>query len=90
MPCRLGRDPHMQQAAKIAISLARQNDLYVVLDADGLWLVQNEPDVVKGYKRAVLTPNVVEFARLAESCVSVSLSRTLLPCPFGAMVTAPD
>ncbi|BGP70007.1 hypothetical protein NBRC10513v2_003360 [Rhodotorula toruloides] len=64
----LGRDPHMQLAAKTAISLARQNDLYVVLDADSLWLVQNEPDVVRGYKRAVLTPNVVEFARLAESC----------------------
>ncbi|BGP07560.1 hypothetical protein JCM10049v2_003398 [Rhodotorula toruloides] len=64
----LGRDPHMQLAAKTAISLARENDLYVVLDADGLWLVQNEPDVVRGYKRAVLTPNVVEFARLAESC----------------------
>ncbi|GAA6014068.1 hypothetical protein JCM10207_000226 [Rhodosporidiobolus poonsookiae] len=62
----LGRDEHMQLAARVAIRLARKNDLYIVLDADGLWLVQNDPDVVKGYKRAVLTPNVVEFSRLAE------------------------
>ncbi|BGP39526.1 hypothetical protein JCM10450v2_003492 [Rhodotorula kratochvilovae] len=64
----LGRDDHMQLAARVAIQLARENELYVVLDADALWLVQNDPAVVKGYRRAVLTPNVVEFQRLAESC----------------------
>ncbi|GAA6042596.1 hypothetical protein JCM8097_003149 [Rhodosporidiobolus ruineniae] len=62
----LGRSSHMQQAARTALKLARENELYVVLDADGLFLVQNDPSVVKGYKRAVLTPNVVEFGRLAE------------------------
>ncbi|GAA5905735.1 hypothetical protein JCM6882_000446 [Rhodosporidiobolus microsporus] len=62
----LGRAPHMQLAARVALNLARENDLYVVLDADGLFLVQSDPDVVKGYKRAVLTPNVVEFGRLAD------------------------
>lgn len=60
----------MQLAARTAIRLARENDLYIVLDADGLFLVQNDPSVVRGYKRAVLTPNVVEFGRLAEACVS--------------------
>ncbi|GAA6008505.1 NADHX dehydratase [Rhodotorula paludigena] len=64
----LGRDKHMQLAARTAIRLARENDLYIVLDADGLFLVQNDPSVVRGYKRAVLTPNVVEFGRLAEAC----------------------
>ncbi|BGP15551.1 hypothetical protein JCM10213_001358 [Rhodosporidiobolus nylandii] len=63
----LGRDKHMQLSARIALQLARENGLYVVLDADGLFLVQNDPDVVKGYKRAVLTPNVVEFGRLADA-----------------------
>jgi len=29
-----------------------------------LFLVANHPDIVHGYTRAVLTPNVVEFARL--------------------------
>ncbi|POY72196.1 hypothetical protein BMF94_4772 [Rhodotorula taiwanensis] len=64
----LGRSDHMQLAARIALRLARENKLYVVIDADGLFLVQNDPAVVKGYDRAVLTPNVVEFGRLAESC----------------------
>ncbi|CAD6568455.1 MAG: hypothetical protein CYPHOPRED_002567 [Cyphobasidiales sp. Tagirdzhanova-0007] len=62
----LGREHYMQSAAKTAIALARQHDQYIVIDADGLFLVGNEPDVIKGYKKAVLTPNVVEFARLCE------------------------
>ncbi|KAG9123008.1 hypothetical protein FRC07_000360 [Ceratobasidium sp. 392] len=60
----LGRAKHMQNTAKVALQLAREKAL---IDADGLYLVQNEPDVVKGNARAVLTPNVVEFKRLCES-----------------------
>ncbi|KAL8292513.1 hypothetical protein RQP46_001125 [Phenoliferia psychrophenolica] len=63
----LGRTPTMQLAAKVALKLAREQGLYVCVDADGLWLVQNEPEVVKGYRRCVLTPNVVEFKRLCDS-----------------------
>ena len=66
----LGREDYMQGAAKTAIALARKHDQYIVIDADGLFLVGNEPDVIKGYKKAVLTPNVVEFARLCEKMVS--------------------
>ncbi|MCO5586160.1 hypothetical protein L7F22_040099 [Adiantum nelumboides] len=50
---------------------AIDKQIYLVVDADGLWLLQNEPDVVKGYKRCVLTPNVVEFGRLCQKLVSV-------------------
>ncbi|CAE6452088.1 unnamed protein product [Rhizoctonia solani] len=63
----LGRDEHMQNAAKVALQLAKEKGMYVVIDADGLYLVQNEPEVVKGNNRAVLTPNVVEFKRLCEA-----------------------
>ena len=38
-----------------------------VLDADGLLLVIQNPDLVKGYKECILTPNVVEFGRLAKA-----------------------
>lgn len=38
-----------------------------VLDADGLALAQNRPELVQGYKECVLTPNVVEFGRLCKS-----------------------
>ncbi|KAB5591629.1 ATP-dependent (S)-NAD(P)H-hydrate dehydratase [Ceratobasidium theobromae] len=63
----LGREEHMQNAAKVALQMAKEKGMYVVIDADGLYLVQNEPDVVKGNQKAVLTPNVVEFERLCKA-----------------------
>ncbi|KAF8315360.1 Ribokinase-like protein [Clavulina sp. PMI_390] len=63
----LGRADHMQEYARLAISTAREQDKFVVLDADGLWLIQKHPEYIKGYSRAVLTPNVVEFQRLREA-----------------------
>ncbi|KOS14420.1 ribokinase-like protein [Malassezia pachydermatis] len=63
----LGRDTSMQSFARVALEVARESNLYAVVDADGLWLVQNDPESVKGYKRAILTPNVVEFQRLCDA-----------------------
>ncbi|CAG8817359.1 6667_t:CDS:2, partial [Racocetra fulgida] len=34
---------------------------------DGLFLIQNYPDIVKNYSEAILTPNVNEFRRLCET-----------------------
>lgn len=65
----LGRDEAMQSAGRVAVRMARKHGIYLVLDADGLWLAQNEPDCVKGYEKAVLTPNVIEFQRLCDSVV---------------------
>lgn len=62
----LGRDEHMQSCARIALALAREKDIWTVVDADGLWLVANEPEVVIGWDKVVLTPNVVEFGRLCQ------------------------
>ena len=59
----------MQTYAKLSLSLARKRDMYVVLDADALWLVQKEPSIINGYAKAVLTPNLVEFKRLADALV---------------------
>ncbi len=39
----------------------------IVIDADGLWHLTNNPGVIKGYRRAVLTPNALEFSRLVHS-----------------------
>jgi ATP-dependent NAD(P)H-hydrate dehydratase len=63
----LGRQEPMQSYARLAVKLAREQDMYLVIDADGLWMVQQYPDTIKGYSKAVLTPNVVEFKRLCES-----------------------
>ena len=44
----LGRDDHMQSCARIAFELAKEMDqLGVVVDADGLWLVQVSPDIIE-------------------------------------------
>ncbi|KAG1860660.1 Ribokinase-like protein [Suillus subalutaceus] len=63
----LGREEYMQTYARLALSIAREQAMFVVLDADALYMVGKELSLVKGYCRAVLTPNVVEFKRLSES-----------------------
>ena len=62
----LGREPYMLSFARLALSLARTQGMYLVLDADALWLIGQQLSLIKGYRRAVLTPNVVEFKRLSE------------------------
>lgn len=57
--------------AKTALSVAKDQGMFVVLDADALWMVGQDLDLIKGYRRAVVTPNVVEFKRLSEAAVSV-------------------
>lgn len=56
----------MQAFAKLALGLARAQGLFVVLDADALWMVGRDVGLIRGYRRAVVTPNVAEFARLSE------------------------
>lgn len=63
----LGRDQLMQDTVAEIIKDARKLNVALVLDADALWLVQQRPELIQGYKECVLTPNVVEFARLAKA-----------------------
>ena len=68
----LGREDYMQTFAKVALNIAKERGMYVVLDADGLYMVGQDISLIQGYRRAVLTPNVVEFKRLSENVVSVA------------------
>jgi ATP-dependent NAD(P)H-hydrate dehydratase len=63
----LGRDPLMQDTVALVVKAAREKGIPLVLDADALQVVQKHPDLVRGYKGAILTPNVVEFGRLCKS-----------------------
>lgn len=63
----LGRDPLMQDTVAVVIEAARKRDIPLVLDADALLVVGKRPEIVRGYKLAVLTPNVVEFGRLCKA-----------------------
>ncbi|KAI9681147.1 MAG: hypothetical protein M1817_002429 [Caeruleum heppii] len=63
----LGRDPLMQDTCAKVIEAAKSQSIPFVLDADGLHLAQTRPELVQGYPLCILTPNVVEFGRLAKS-----------------------
>lgn len=63
----LGRDPAMQETCARVIMEARKKNIPFILDADGLLLAQTRPELVDGYTECILTPNVVEFGRLAKS-----------------------
>ncbi len=60
----LGRDPLMQETVARVLAAARERRLPVVVDADALALVARAPELVMGWREAVLTPNVAEFGRL--------------------------
>lgn len=62
----MGRDPRVLQALADILSEARSRNLPVVLDADAIAMVVMNPDTVRGYPLAVLTPNANEFRLLCE------------------------
>ena len=54
-------------AAGVCLSICVH--LFVCLQQDGLWLVAQQPSVIQGYQKAILTPNFMEFTRLYEALV---------------------
>lgn len=62
----LGRDPFLLDCVSDIMKHARQSNIPTVIDADGLFLVTNNLDLVRGHSLAVLTPNVNEYKRLVE------------------------
>lgn len=70
----LGREDYMQSHARMAFDVAKEQNMFVVMDADGLYMAGQDLSMVKGYSRIVLTPNVVEFKRLSEQAVCLILS----------------
>ncbi|KAJ3222693.1 hypothetical protein HK099_002003 [Clydaea vesicula] len=68
----LGRDHvTLKLVAKIIIE-AKSMDLPMIIDADGLIIIQNDPDIIKGYANAILTPNVREYERLLNALIPES------------------
>ena len=63
----LGRDDHVVCMTAEIIREAIALPLKIVFDADGLWIVNNHLDLVRGKKNVVLTPNVVEYQRLCHA-----------------------
>ncbi|KAG2164906.1 H-hydrate dehydratase [Aureobasidium pullulans] len=63
----LGRDEAMQETCARVIQEARKQGIPFIVDADGLFIIQNRPELVQGCTECILTPNIVEFGRLAKA-----------------------
>lgn len=70
----LGRNPCTLEFAEKFIERLKINvpKMPVILDADALFLVSQKPNIVKGCKNFIMTPNGGEYIRL---CDSLSLPR---------------
>ncbi|KAL9325508.1 hypothetical protein ACSQ67_006153 [Phaseolus vulgaris] len=58
---------------------ARQSNIPIVIDGDGLFLVTNNIDLVRGYPLAVLTPNVNEYKRLVQKVLNSEVNNEDAP-----------
>lgn len=65
----LGRSPPVMDAVQQLISVAIAKRIYLVLDADALFLLSHYKDILRGYKHVVLTPNAIEYQRMKEAGV---------------------
>ncbi|KAK7359733.1 hypothetical protein VNO77_01698 [Canavalia gladiata] len=66
----LGRDPFLLDCVSEIMRHARQSNIPIVIDGDGLFLITDNLDLVSGYALAVLTPNVNEYKRLVQKVLS--------------------
>ena len=62
----LGRDETLQSVAALVIERAVAARLPCVIDADGLRVVMERPELIAGSQWTVLTPNRPEFGRMRE------------------------
>lgn len=63
----LGRNDQALSTVGSLITSLKEKEIPIVLDADALYFVSQCPEIVRGYTRAILTPNIVEFDRLYSS-----------------------
>jgi len=73
----LGRDPRVMNTTKKIILEAKKSNLPLVIDGDGLHLISIDPDIIRGYSLAILTPNANEYLRL---CASMKLESNTDVC----------
>ncbi|XP_051128079.1 ATP-dependent (S)-NAD(P)H-hydrate dehydratase [Andrographis paniculata] len=70
----LGRDPFLLDCVSNIMKHARESNVPMVIDGDGLFLVTNALDLVSDYPLAVLTPNVNEYKRLVQKVLQSEVS----------------
>lgn len=61
----LGRDPKIFEVVTKLIELISKRQIPLIIDADGLFLITEKPELIKNFTSPViLTPNKIEFERL--------------------------
>lgn len=68
----LGREPATFEKLEAIIEMGKKLEIPMVIDADGLFFINNNPKIIHGCKNIVLTPNAIEFSRLYQAVVSTS------------------
>uniref|UniRef100_A0A0R3RWI4 ATP-dependent (S)-NAD(P)H-hydrate dehydratase n=1 Tax=Elaeophora elaphi TaxID=1147741 RepID=A0A0R3RWI4_9BILA len=68
----LGREENTLSVVEFVIESARTKNIPVIVDADGLFLLSKNLNIIRGYEQAILTPNHSEFNRLYQSAFKVS------------------
>ncbi|GAB1602559.1 ATP-dependent (S)-NAD(P)H-hydrate dehydratase-like [Argonauta hians] len=65
----LGRRDALLSTVKEVLAKVISLQIPVVVDADGVYLLSQDPDVIRNYGSAILTPNVIEFAGLYQRVI---------------------
>ncbi|CAG9795080.1 unnamed protein product [Diatraea saccharalis] len=64
----LGREPNIFDVVAELIKIIEDKKIPLVIDADGLFLISNKPELLKNFSSPViLTPNKIEYDRLCNS-----------------------
>ncbi|EMG50271.1 hypothetical protein SBY92_003615 [Candida maltosa Xu316] len=72
-----GRDPLMLKSLIRIIEEIKVLNLPIILDADALFLLSISPQLISNYPKAIITPNVVEFQRIAKALsINVDLAES--------------
>ncbi|KAI8901270.1 carbohydrate kinase [Globomyces pollinis-pini] len=62
----LGRHPKTLSLVSNIIQETKNLNLPLIIDADGLFLIQNNPSLIRNYSKTILTPNINEFKKLLQ------------------------
>ncbi|KAH8298296.1 hypothetical protein KR059_011893 [Drosophila kikkawai] len=60
----LGREPKIIETATNLLKLCLNAQKPIVIDADGLFILNDNIDLIYGHSNVILTPNAIEFRRL--------------------------
>lgn len=85
----LGRDPKIMKTVSELIKVCRKLTKPLIIDADGLYLITQNPNIIKDYPLAILTPNAMEFSQLfaTEIQPTLNISETIVKLShFGSNV----